>query len=115
LARHSLVQVQPLLGRYPLGFGQWLIVLDYALAHPREIAIVGDPEAADTRALLDVCATGYCPHQIVALGAPNSDASVVPLLQGRNQIEGRATGYVCVDFACRPPVADPAALRGLLK
>jgi uncharacterized protein YyaL (SSP411 family) len=115
LARRGLVQVQPLLAQYPLGFGQWLIALGYALAHPREIAIVGDPEAADTRALLDVCNVGYRPHQIVALGAPDSEASAVPLLQNRNQIEGRATAYVCVDFACRLPVTDPAALRALLE
>jgi len=115
LAQRSLVEVQPLLAQYPLGFGQWLIALDYVLAHPREIAIVGDPEAVDTRALLDVCAIGYRPHQIVALGAPDSEASTVPLLQNRNQIEGRATAYVCVDFACRLPVTDPAALRALLK
>jgi len=115
LAHRSLIQMQPMLGRYPLGFGQWLIALDCALSHPHEIAIVGDPEAADTRALLDVCTIGYRPHQIVALGAPDSEASAVPLLQGRGQIEGRATAYVCIDFACRPPVTDPAALRALLE
>jgi len=115
LAYRSLVQVQPLLAQYPLGFGQWLIALDYALSHPHEIAIVGDPEAADTRALLDVCTTGYHPHQILALGAPDSETSAVPLLRGRSQVEGRATAYVCVDFTCRPPVTDPAELRALLK
>ena len=115
LAHRSLSQVQPLLARYPLGFAQWLIVLDYALSHPREIAIVGDRETADTRALLDVCTTGYRPHQIVALGAPDGEVSTVPLLQDRSQIEGRATAYVCVDFTCRPPVTDPAALQALLK
>jgi uncharacterized protein YyaL (SSP411 family) len=54
LAHRSLSQVQPLLAKYPLGFAQWLIALDYALSHPREVAIVGAPEASDTRALLDV-------------------------------------------------------------
>jgi uncharacterized protein YyaL (SSP411 family) len=115
LARCSLSQVQPLLARYPLGFAQWLIALDYALSHPREIAIVGDPEAADARALLDVCITGYRPHQIVALGAPDAEASAVPLLQDRSPIERCATAYVCVDFTCRPPVTDPEMLRTLLK
>jgi uncharacterized protein YyaL (SSP411 family) len=115
LAQRSLSQMQPLLAKYPLGFAQWLIALDYALSHPREIAIVGDPEAAETRALLDVCTTGYRPHQIVALGAPDTEASAVPLLQDRSQVEGRATAYVCVDFACRAPVTDPEALRALLK
>ncbi|MBM4465669.1 MAG: thioredoxin domain-containing protein [Chloroflexi bacterium] len=115
LARRSLVQMQPLLAQYPLGFGQWLIALDYVLAPPHEIAIVGDPEAADTRALLDVCATGYHPHQIVALGTPDPEASTVPLSQGRSQIGGRATAYVCAGSTCRPPVTDPAALRALLE
>jgi hypothetical protein len=114
VARRGLAQVQPLLAQHPLGFGQWLIAQDYALSHPREIAIVGDPEAADTRALLDVCTNGYRPHQLLALGAPDAEESAIPLLQGRDQIEGQATAYVCVDFACRPPVTDLAALQALL-
>jgi uncharacterized protein YyaL (SSP411 family) len=115
LAHRSLGPMQPLLAKYPLGFAQWLIALDYALSHPREIAILGAPDAADTRALLDVCATGYRPHQIVALGASDAKASAVPLLQDRSQIEGRATVYVCVDFTCRAPVTEPQALRALLE
>jgi uncharacterized protein YyaL (SSP411 family) len=115
LAQTALGPMQPLLAKYPLGFAQWLIALDYALSHPREVAIVGAPEVSDTRALLDVCTTGYRPHQIVALGAPDAEASAIPLLQGRGQIEGRATAYVCVDFTCRAPVTDPEALQALLK
>jgi len=107
--------MQPLLAKYPLGFAQWLIALDYALSHPREIAIVGAPDAADTRALLDVCTTGYRPHQIVALGTSDAEASVVPLLQDRSQIKGRATAYVCVDFTCRAPVTALEALQALLR
>jgi uncharacterized protein YyaL (SSP411 family) len=115
LAHRSLGPMQPLLAKYPLGFAQWLIALDYALSHPREIAIVGAPDAADTRALLDVCTTGYRPHQIVALGTSDVEASAVPLLQDRSQINGRATAYVCVDFTCRAPVTALEALQALLE
>jgi uncharacterized protein YyaL (SSP411 family) len=114
LAETALGPMQPLLAKYPLGFAQWLTALDYALSHPREIAIVGDPETADTRALLDICTIGYRPHQIVALGAPDAEASAIPLLQNRGQIDGQATAYVCVDFTCRAPVTDPDELRALL-
>jgi hypothetical protein len=114
LAQRSLVQMQSMLARHPLAFGQWLIALSYALAHPREIAIVGDPEAMDTRALLEACREGYRPHQVVALGAPDDGSSAVPLLQDRHQRDGRATAYVCVDFVCYPPVTDVEALRELL-
>jgi len=111
LAEAALGPMQPLLAQHPLGFGQWLIALDYALAHPREIAILGSAEDADARALLDVCAAGYRPHQVLAMGLSGG----VPLLENREQIGGRATAYVCVDFACRPPVTDPLALREVIE
>jgi len=115
LARHSLRHMQRLLAQHPLAFGQWLIALDYGLAHPREVGIVGDAAAIDTRALLDICMTGYRPHQIVAVGDGGTVSSAVPLLRDRGRVEGRAAAYVCVDFTCRRPVTEPDALRELLE
>jgi hypothetical protein len=113
LAHASLSHMQPLVVQYPLGFGQWLQALPHALSQPREIAIVGDPDAGDTCALLDVVRDGYYPFQVIALAAP--DAAAVPLLQGRGLVDGRAAAYVCTNFACQRPVTDPEALRALLK
>ncbi len=109
-ARESLGEVQPMLARYPLAFGQWLVALDFALADPWEVAVVGDPEAADTRALLAVL-SGDRPHQVVAVGPPGTP---VPLLAGRPMLEGRATAYPCRGGVCREPVTDPERLRALL-
>ncbi len=114
LARAALGPMQPLLARHPLGFGQWLIALDYALAHPREIAIVGEADATDVGAMLAVCATGYRPHQVLAVGVPDDEQLTVPLLRDRDQIEGQATAYVCVDFTCQRPVTDSEALREIV-
>jgi uncharacterized protein YyaL (SSP411 family) len=115
LARRSLGQVQSLLAQYPLGFAQWLSGLAYALLPAREIAIVGDSEAADTQAMLEVCIADYRPHQVVALAAPGAGESAVPLLQDRSQVEGRTTAYVCVGLSCHPPVTDSAELQVLLE
>jgi uncharacterized protein YyaL (SSP411 family) len=114
LVRAALEPMQKMLARYPLGFAQWLSALDYMLSHPREIAIVGDLDRADTQALLDTCDTGYRPHQIVALGESEIEPAVVPLLHGRNQIDGQATAYVCVGFTCRSPVTEPEMLLELI-
>ena len=78
------------------------------LASPRDRDL-GNPAAADTPALLDVCVSGYRPHQIVALGEPGAQPAAVPLLQERGQIEGRATAYVCLDFVCRTRCGKPAS------
>ena len=114
LARAALGPMQEMLARYPLGFAQWLSALDYALSHPREVAIVGDPDAAATQALLDVCFDGYRPHQILALGGVETEPSAVPLLRNRDRVDGRATAYVCVDFTCRSPVTELEMLLELI-
>ncbi|MBN1277935.1 MAG: thioredoxin domain-containing protein, partial [Deltaproteobacteria bacterium] len=112
LAEAGLIPLQPMMGQYPLGFGQWLIALDYLLARPHEIAIVGEPGEADTQALLAEVKRGFRPHQVVAAGPAGSE---VPLLKNRYKQENRATAYVCRNFVCRQPVNDPAELRDLLE
>jgi uncharacterized protein YyaL (SSP411 family) len=112
-AHQALAQMQPMMSQYPLGFGQWLAALSYALSRPREIVIIGKPEAPDTAALLGIAQNGYQPYQIVAVGAPDSE-TILPAFQDRAQIGDRATAYVCANFACQAPVADPDGLRALL-
>jgi len=111
LAHQALVQMQPMMSQYPLGFGQWLQALSYALSKPREIAIVGDPHAADTQALLSVVRSGYRPFQVLALGAPDGQPSAVPLLQDRGLVNGHAAAHVCRGLACQSPVVESEMLR----
>jgi uncharacterized protein YyaL (SSP411 family) len=110
IAHQALAQMQPMMSQYPLGFGQWLQALAYALSKPREIAIIGDPDSADTQALLSVVRDGYRPFQVVALGAPTTQSPALPLLQDRGAVDGQAAAYVCRDFACQAPVTDAEAL-----
>ncbi|TFG71178.1 MAG: thioredoxin domain-containing protein [Anaerolineales bacterium] len=111
VAQRSLASMNEMLEKYPLAFGQWLVALDSALAVPVEVAIVGAPDGADTRALLDVAQTGYHPYRLVAVGA----GDVPPLLAYREPVDGKATAYVCKNHVCRAPVTTPAELRKLLE
>jgi uncharacterized protein YyaL (SSP411 family) len=114
IVHQALAQMQPMMAQYPLGFGQWLQALSYALAKPREIAIVGNPDSADTQVLLAVVRDGYQPFQVLALEEPGPEGAQVPLLQERGLVGGQAAAYVCRDFACQAPIADPDELRALL-
>ncbi len=109
-AERAIAAVGPALARYPTGFAQWLNALIFLLGRPREVALVGDPADPATRALLDVVFGEFRPFQVVALKA-SGQASPVPLLEGREQRGGRPTAAVCLNFACRLPVTDPAELR----
>ncbi len=52
----------------------------------------------------------FRPHQVLALLQPPV-GSAIPLLQGRAQLGGQATAYVCRNFACQLPVTTRAALH----
>ncbi len=107
-ARQALDAVAPYLARYAGGFAWWLVAADLAVRPPIEIAIVGDPAADDTLALLRVATAGFRPRQVIAV-APD-DGAAIPLLADRGRLAARATAYVCRGFACRLPVDSPDAL-----
>ena len=105
----ALSQVQRTMGLAPLGFAQWLGVLDFTLAPPREVAIVGD----EIEPLLGVVRSRYRPNLVVAVGSGIEDGGVA-LLEGREAVDGRATAYVCRQQACERPVSEPSELEELL-
>ena len=114
--RNALRPVLGVLGRAPTGFGHALGAADFALARVREVAIVGQPGATDTEALLAQVWGTYQPNRVVAAAAPDDAAAQgeVPLLADRPALEGRATAYVCEHFVCQRPVTEPAELAAQL-
>jgi uncharacterized protein len=112
----ALRPVLGVLGRAPTGFGHALGAADFALARVREVAIVGDPGADDTQALLAEVWRTYQPNRVLAAAAPDDAAAQgeVPLLADRPAREGRATAYVCEHFVCQQPVTEPDELAAQL-
>jgi uncharacterized protein len=102
----------------PTGFGQALCALDLYLGPSNEVAIVGDPAAADTRALAaEVTSSAYRPNVVLAVAASGDERATlaVPLLRERDPRDGRATAYVCERFTCKLPVTDVEGLREQLR
>ena len=112
-AERALGTVTGFLSRYPTAFANWLTAADFVLAPVVEIAVVGQPGAPDTDRLLAPARAGYRPNQVVAVTADPA-TSRVPLLGDRFALRGRATAFVCRNFACRQPVDEPEALAALL-
>jgi uncharacterized protein len=113
----ALRLVRDVLPSAPSGFGQALCALDLYLGPSYEVAIVGDPEASDTRALVDeVMRTRWRPNLVLAVASPKDvDAGeTVALLSDRPPIGADATAYVCQRFVCRLPVTEPSALASAL-
>jgi uncharacterized protein YyaL (SSP411 family) len=104
------------LTHYPSAFGRALSVLDFYLSSPKEIAIVGERGDSNTQALVRQIFQRYLPNKIVAQATQNDERArqLIPLLRERPMIEGRATAYVCENYACQRPVTTHAELSAQL-
>jgi hypothetical protein len=83
----------------------------------RHVVIAGDPAAADTRELVAAFDRRFLPGDLLLLVSPASRPALeklAPFAAALTPRAGRATAYVCVDYACRLPTTDPAAFAARL-
>jgi uncharacterized protein YyaL (SSP411 family) len=85
--------------------------LSTALSGGEQIVVVGRPGAADTTALWQAAHRAFRPFAISVLVDPAQQAAVaahMPWVAAMKMIDGKATAYVCRNFACDAPFTDPA-------
>ena len=110
-AEQALAEVGPGATRYPSAFAQWFSAADFIVGQPAGIALVG--RGAERDDLLQVVRETYRPRTVAA-SAPDEHGAQVPLLQGRQPLDGRAAAYVCHGFVCKLPTSDADVVRDLL-
>jgi hypothetical protein len=96
-----------------------LEALSFRLGPAREIVIAGDSDAADTRRMLELLCGKFMPNTVVLLhDEDKADLAlyeIVPFIKNRTAVEGKATAYVCENYACKKPVNDINDFEGLLE
>jgi hypothetical protein len=77
------------------------------------VALVG----AELRPFERVVRGEFRPHVVLAGSPPDGaggDAGAIPLLEGREPVDGSPAAYVCEHFGCKAPVTEPEELEKLL-
>ncbi len=78
-----------------------------------QLVIVGEPSAQDARALYEVTRRRYLPTTVIVplIEAQRRRLSdLLPWTASMRAIDGRASAYLCRDFACESPTTDAGAL-----
>ena len=100
------------------GMPQMLVAMETAAAASRHVVIAGRSDAADTRAMVAEFDRRFLPYDLLLVVRPGGDrqelAKLAPFTAGLEAKEGRATAYVCVDYACRLPTDDVKAFAAQL-
>ena len=100
----------------PFRSERMLSAIDFHHRRPREVAFVAEsPDDPMFNKLVDAAWQAYVPNAVhAAVFTKSADASKVqarvPLLAGKTTVDGKATAYVCKNFACQAPTSDASEL-----
>jgi len=95
--------------RSPSGFAVLLSSLDYFWGNPKEIVIAGDRLSEKTLGMIAVIHEHYLPNKILAYADPTlltrerEKSKILPVIEGKISIKGRARIFVCENYACQSP------------
>ena len=93
----------------PQAFTYFLCGLDFAMQPGQEIIITGEPQAPDTRQLLEALNMNFTPHKVAIVKSDqNADrlSKFSGYTDGLQVIQGKATAHVCRDGSCTDSTSD---------
>jgi len=100
----------------PFGFSNMLCALDFYLRRPQEIVLLGEPTAPDTQILLRQIHGLFIPNKTLACCDPADppQRGMPSALNGKTQLDGKLTAYVCHNFSCSLPVTTWEDMQRLI-
>ena len=105
-------------GSYPSAFGFFLSAYDLLVGPSFEVVIAGDPDSTDTIEMARRLRREFTPRTVI-LFRPDGEApaitEIAPFVRFNVSINGKATAYVCKDYACELPVTTAEEMLALLR
>jgi uncharacterized protein YyaL (SSP411 family) len=116
MAAKTLAAFGDRLRQAPSAMPQMMVAFDLYQTKPKQIIIAGQPDAADTRAMLRAVHERFIPNKIVLLadngGAQAFLGKYLDFVQGVKMKDGKATAFVCQDYVCQLPTTEvPTMVR----
>ena len=102
-----------------MGYTQLLLATEFAMGPAYEIVIVGDPGSTDTQVMTQLVQRQYVPNRVLLLKSAGADgeklAKLAPFTETQYTIDGKATAFVCQNYACKAPTTELEAVEKALK
>ncbi|PYT32662.1 MAG: thioredoxin domain-containing protein [Acidobacteria bacterium] len=118
-AQKSLRAFASRMAGIPSGVPQMLVAYDFSLAKPKQIILVGARSTPDTAEMLHRLHARFVPHKIVMLVGDDRErktlAGWIPVIETMGRLGGKATAYVCENYTCKLPTAEPAKFAELIQ
>ncbi len=106
------------IGQIPSAYSQLMVALEFIAGPQFEIVVAGKPGAQDTQEMLNAVRRSFLPNRVLLLrpqgAGSGAIAAIAPYTKDMKADGGRATAYVCRNFACAKPVRTVDEMLGLL-
>lgn len=103
----------------PAACSHFLTGLEFMLGPNFEVIISGVPGAEDTEAMIGAIRSHYAPEAVVIFRPSDEEEPEITGIAGFTRdvvtIEGKATAYVCTNYACDIPTTDPDEMVRLVR
>ena len=107
-----------ILKKSPHALPQMLAAVDFSLTKPKQIIIAGDVKSDDTKMMLKTLYEFYIPNKVVIHADSENESNYVTknleIVKYMTMIKGKATAYVCENYACKLPTNDLVVFISLL-
>lgn len=118
MADQSLAYFGEQMLKTPQGLAQFLVALDFSLSKPKQIIIAGKADDANTNTLLAEVHSRFIPNKIILLADDGTGqetlASYLPFIENMHMLNGKATAYICENYACQLPTSSREVVAELL-
>jgi len=110
-ARKTLRVFSQIMERQPTAVPKMLTALDFDAQGHFQVVVLGPEGRKDTLELRRAVQSVFLPSKVVLLVDPEKSqaelAKMIPFIQPMSLLKGRATAYVCKNYTCKKPTADP--------
>ncbi len=105
--------------QFPSGYTQFLVAVDFGIGPSYEVVIVGKSGANDTEEMLEALRSRFIPNKVTLfrpteIETPHID-KLAEYLKYQVSLDGKATAYVCTNFACKEPTTEVDKMLELIK
>jgi uncharacterized protein YyaL (SSP411 family) len=101
----------------PLGHTHLLVAVDFAVGPAHEVVISGQVGSSEIQGMLRALRKRFLPNKVVLhrpAGVNPPIAELAPFVGSQTAVDGRATAYVCRNYACELPTHDVARMLEML-
>ena len=110
-AETSMKALIPHMEQAPSAVTSWLAAVDFLRSNSQEVVLIGDESDSVISEMKHELRSSFEPNRVLAGAVEgSSEPGGSPLLEGRSRVNGKATAYICENYACKLPVTSTAEM-----